>query len=266
MKHLPLSITSALVVAILTSWVHAQDVVTISSCPGSGKTQVTLEVDCTNVADATAKAKCRPFAENQACKVFPAYRTITGIHLEDICPVIKYAIYDKDKWPYQDSKDGGRAGRCGAQILTDFSLFNTSPEVGPIDVHELLHVYQSDLGAIPYQHILFGPSMTEARHMIGDNTGYATEFVAMKKEFNRNKVAYETGKATGDNQCLQAELYEETLLYMKDRNNVEQFYSKLQRSGLKDMADRTARFNRMYDAVSGGEAKPFLLAHGCPAF
>jgi hypothetical protein len=32
------------------------------------------------------------------------------------------------------------------------------------------------------------------------------------------------------------------------------------------MADRTARFNRMYDAVSGGEAKPFLLAHGCTAF
>lgn len=266
MKRLPLPIASALAAAILSALVHGQDLVKVSSCPASGKLQVPFQVDCTNVADAAAKAKCRPFAENQACKVFPAYRAITGIHMEDICPVITYAIYDKDKWPYQDSKDGGRSDKCGAQILTDFSLFNTSPEVGPIDVHELLHVYHSALGAIPYQHILFGPSMTEARHRIGDNTGYATEFVNMKKDFNRNKVAYETGKVTGDNQCLQAELYEETILYMKDHNNVELFYSRLERSMLKDMADRTARFNRMYDAVSGGEAKPFLLAHGCPAF
>ena len=246
--------------------VHAQDVVTISSCQGAEPLPVTFQVDCSAVADPSNRALCRPFAQNQACKVFPAYRKITGIHMEDSCPVFKYIIYDKDKWPYQDSKDGGRAERCGAQILTDFSLLNKSPELGPIDVHEILHVYQSDLGAIPYQHILFGPSMTEARHMIGDNTGFAAEFVQMKKEFNQDKVAYETGKVKGENPCLQAELYEEDFLYMKDHNNVEQFYAKLQRSRLADMADRTARFNRMYDAVSGGEAKPFLLAHGCPAF
>ena len=265
MKRPPFSIGTAFAAAILAVIVHAQDVVTVSNCPGSGRTQVTFEVDCTNVTDPATRAQCRPFAENQACKVFPAYRTITGIHLEDSCPVFKYTIYDKSKWPSQNSNDGGLAGRCGAQILSEFSLLNNS-DIGPIDVHEILHVYQSELGAIPYQHILFGPSMTEARHIVGDNKGYATEFIRMKQEFNRDKVNYETGKMTGNNQCRQAELYEESLLYLKDHNNVEQFYLKLQRSRNSDMADRTARFNRMYDAVSGGEAKPFLLAHGCPAF
>jgi hypothetical protein len=266
MKRIFLFLCAASVAATLPAPVRAQDVVTVANCPGSEPPQVTFQVDCSQVADPATKALCRPFAQNQACKVFPAYRKITGIHMEDSCPVFKYTIYDKEKWPFQDSKDGGRAGRCGAQILTDFSLLNKSPELGPIDVHEILHVHQDALGAIPYQHILFGPSMTEARHMIGDNTGYATAFVRMKQEFNQSKVAYETGKMGGDNPCLQAEIYEETLLYMKDHNNVEQFYAKLQRSMLKDMADRTARFNRMYDAVSGGEAKPFLLSHGCPAF
>ena len=131
MKRLPLPIASALAAAILSALVHGQDLVKVSSCPASGKLQVPFQVDCTKVADAAAKAKCRPFAENQACKVFPAYRTITGIQLEDICPVITYASYDTDKWPYQDSKDGGRSDKCGAQILTDFSLFNTSSRSWP---------------------------------------------------------------------------------------------------------------------------------------
>ena len=266
MKRVFLIIAAVPVAAVLSAPIRAQDLVTVADCPGSDPPQVTFQVDCSQVADPATKALCRPFAQNQACKVFPAYRKITGIHMEDSCPVFKYTIYDRDKWPYPDSKDGGLAGRCGAQILTDFSLLNTSPQIGPIDVHEILHVYQSALGALPYQHILFAPSMTEARHLIGDSKGYATEFVQMKQDFNRAKADFEVGRTKGDNECLQAELYEENLLYLKDHNNVEQFYLKLEPGRNKDMADRQARFNRMYDAVSGGEAKPFLLSHGCPAF
>lgn len=89
----------------------------------------------------------------------------------------------------------------------------------------------------------------------------------MKQEFNHEKADYETGKIRViDDPCVQAELYEEALLYMKGQTSVELFYSKLQRGWLKDQADREARFNRMYNAVSGGQAKPFLLAHGCGPF
>ena len=40
------------------------------------------------------------FAANQACKVFPAYRKITGIKLEQRCPTITYTIYDQDNFPH----------------------------------------------------------------------------------------------------------------------------------------------------------------------
>jgi len=43
-------------------------------------------------------------------------------------------------------------------------------------------------------------------------------------------------------------------------------YGKIERGGTKDMADRLARFNRMFDAVSGGTARPYLLEHGCAPF
>lgn len=265
MKRMFLFIGAALVAAILATLARAQDVVSVSKCPGSDPPPVTFEVDCSRVADRATRALCQPFAQNQACKVFPAYRRITGIQMEESCPAFKYTIYDKDKWPYQDSKDGGRADKCGAELLTDFSLLNSS-QIGPIDVHEILHVYQSALGAIPYQHILFGPSMTEARGLIGDNKGYVTALTQMKEELNRTKVDFEQGKIKVGGECLQAEIYEEDLLYLKDRRNVEMFYLKLQRSRLADMADRQARFNRMYNVVSSGEARPFLLAHGCAAF
>lgn len=266
MRLLPSAIVLGAIAACLSALAAAQNLITISSCPEADSLPVSFQVDCSHVADSATRALCRPFAENQACKVFPAYRKITGIHLEGFCPVFKYTIYDRDAWPHQNTGDGGFAGRCGAEILTDFSLKNNS-DIGPIDVHEILHVYQQALGAVPYQHILFGPSMTEARHMIGDNQGYATEFVRMKQEFNREKSDYESGriKVIGD-PCVQAELYQEDLLYMKDHNNVQLFYAKLQHGMLKDQADREARFNRMYDAVSAGQAKTFLLAHGCGPF
>lgn len=135
------------------------------AAPESKSSRVTFQVDCSRVAELQTRALCWSFAENQACRVSPAYRKITGIHLEESCPVFKYAIYDKDKWPYLNTNDGGFARRCGSEILTDFSLRNSS-DIGPIDVHEILRVYQEALGALPYSHILFGPSMIEARRMI----------------------------------------------------------------------------------------------------
>ena len=134
--------------AILVCWTacgvlaSAQDIVTVSECPGK-PLPITFQVDCSHLADPAMKQQCKPFAENQACKAFFAYRTITRISLEQSCPVFRYVIY------------GG--GRCVADYITDDSI-GIKSQVGLYDVHEILHVYQSDLGAIPYEHILFAPA------------------------------------------------------------------------------------------------------------
>jgi hypothetical protein len=78
-------------------------------------------VDCSHVHDPTAHAQCKPFIENQACKVFPAYRRITGINLEKECPEITYTLYDKDQWPHPQGGEGGQAGRPGTSTSPSFS-------------------------------------------------------------------------------------------------------------------------------------------------
>lgn len=248
---------------ILYGPLHAQNVVTISSCPKQSTLPVIFEVDCSHLADLSTKHLCEPFAENQACKVFWAYRNITGIRLEESCSTFKYTIYDKDKFPHP-AGEGGVALRCGADYVADYSVLTKSP-IGPYDVHEILHVYQQELGALPYQHILFGPSMAEARREIGDDKGYKDAMSRLKIDLKNTETGFQNGTIRPDGQCVSAELYIESSLYLKDPKNVEQFYRKLERGRLKDMADRQARFNRMYDAVLDGTAKAYLLAH-CQRF
>src|SRR5580704_4175145 len=72
--------------------VRADEPIVVTSCPGEERIAVTFKVDCSHVRDPAARAQCRPFIENQACKVFPAYRRITGINLEKPCPEIVYTI------------------------------------------------------------------------------------------------------------------------------------------------------------------------------
>jgi hypothetical protein len=239
----------------------AQNVVTVSECPGKAL-PLTFQVDCTHVADPAMKQQCKIFAQNQACKVFFAYRDITGINLEQDCSVFKYTIWDADQWQHPRG-EGGFAVRCGAEIITDVALKIDSP-IGTYDVHEILHVYQEDLGALPYEHILFGPSMAEARKRIGDNKGYWDAMTQMKEGMARSRIAFDKGTVVGD-QCVSAEIYTEEDLYLKDPRNVELMYRKLERGRLKDQTDRERRFNRMYDVVSGGMAKQFLLKY-CPVF
>ncbi len=258
-------LAAACAIGMLCAPAFAQSVITVSSCPGQTPLPVTFQVDCSNVADPATKQLCQPFAENQACKVFPAYRKITGINLEESCPTFKYMIYDKDKWPNKGGDAGGYAKRCGAELMTDFSALIKSP-IGPYDVHEILHVYQDVLGALPYSHVLFGPSMAEARREIGDHKGYWDALTRLKVDLKATETGLQKGTIRPDDQCHSAEFYIESTLYLKDQANVEQFYRKLVRSRLSDMADRQARFNRMYNEVSGGTAKQYLVSHGCAVF
>jgi len=265
MRQLLCSSVALYIAVILCAPLHAQDTVTVTNCPGQEPLPVLVQVDCSNVADPATRNFCQPFAENQACKVIPAYLKITGIHIENSCPKIKYTIYDKDKWPSKLSGYGGYTVGCNTQYMADVSVLYKS-QIGPYDVHEILHIYLFSLGALPDSHILFGSSMAEATRLIGDNKGYVRWMTLLNSETNRMQAEFEKGTIKPEMQCSLAETYIDESLYLKDTNNAQQFYLKLVRNGKQDMVDAQSRFNRMFDVVSGGTAKPYLLSHGCPSF
>ena len=240
----------------------AEELIVVNSCPGQVRIPVTFQVDCSHVRAPAARAQCRPFIENQACKVFPAYRRITGINLEKECPVITYTIYDKDQWPHQQGGEGGVALHCSTELLSEFSVLFKS-QVGPYDVHELLHLYQDQLGALPYSHILFGASQLEARREIGDHNGYEAGFARLKKEALDPNLEQEFARMRPELRCPMAEVNEEGRLYISNPKVVYAYYRELEIGWQKDQSEREARFNRMFDKVSEGRAKRFLLEHGC---
>jgi hypothetical protein len=239
------------------------DEIQISSCSGQAKLPVTFSIDCSHVKDAE-KQFCRPFIENQSCKVFGAYRKITGINLENECPSVKYTIYDKDTWPYKQGEASGYAKHCAAELMADYSLLIKS-HLGPYDVHEILHVYQSGMGALPQPHALFGPSMLEAIREIGDSETYAKRLASMKQEAERLEDEFQKGTVKG-NKCTLAETEFEERLYLENARYVHVFYRKLEPDKAKDQVSREARFNRMYNVVSEGKARKFLVDHGCAPF
>jgi hypothetical protein len=236
----------------------AQDRFTVQGCPKIFELPVRFSIDCSGVSDPAEKKLCLPFIENVACKVFPAYREITGMKLESICPSIKYSIYDQDKFPHP-AGEGGLALHCAVDYVADYSIAFRS-KLGPYDVHEILHEYQMMLGALPDAHVLFSSSMAEAIRLIGDAETYSTRLSQMKEESARlNETA---------NSCKLAEISLEESLYLQNPKVVYAYYRKLQLGMEHDIALRQARFNRMFYLVSGDQAsvRQFLLDRGCGPF
>ncbi|MDE2230355.1 MAG: hypothetical protein KGL11_15115 [Alphaproteobacteria bacterium] len=239
----------------------------VSRCNAQTRSPVVFRIDCSHVKDAAVRSACARFIENQACRVFPAYRKITGIALEKTCRTITYTIYDADNFPHPKG-DGGVALRCAVDYIADYSLkFRADSKLGAYDVHELLHLYHSTLGALPATHILFGPSMTEAMLVIGDGAGYRQRLAQLKQETPRLAEALRRNAEKSAKTCVLAEIETEQSLYLADRTSVYRFYRDLVTSRLKDQADRERRFARMYVAASGGKnsVRQYLLDHGCPA-
>jgi hypothetical protein len=263
----------ALAVALLTclyaASASAEDDIKVTSCLTEATPPLPFEVDCSNVKDPAAKQLCQPFAVNQACKVFPAYRQITGINLEKTCRSLKYSIYDRQTWPYQGEDAGGMSLGCAIAYLSEYAInLRFLPKIGPYDTHEILHEYQTDLGALPYAHILFTASQAEAMHLIGDNEAYGRAVARMRQETGTFEARFKgfTPTPLVADKCVLAEILIEETLYLQDPKSVYAFYRKLVRSRVADQADREARFNRMFDTVSNGQSKQFLLDHGCAPF
>jgi hypothetical protein len=246
----------------------AQDQFTVSSCPGQAKIPVTFQIDCSHLTDAATKQLCKPFIDNQACKVFPVYRNITGIKLEDTCKSIKFTIYEDSNWPHPKG-EGGLALNCAVDYVAKYSVQgHPNSKIGPYDVHELLHEYQIALGALPDAHVLFSSSMAEAIRQLGETDEYERAMKNMKAEAPRLEQELRSGKITGPKQCTIAETQVEESLYLENSRSVYAFYRKLTVSKSSSQADREARFNRMFYLVSGPkpEVRKFLLDNGCSKF
>ena len=269
----PKSLFVTLIVVLTVSFISpaalAQDQASVSSCPGQVKLPVSFQIDCSHVKDPANKQLCRPFIENQACKVFPEYRKITGIKLEQTCPSIKFTIYQDDNWPHPKG-EGGLALHCSVDYLEKYSLVaRAKSPLGPYDVHEILHEYQLALGPLPSMHPLFTASMAEADHSLGDTNQYERDIKNMQAESQRLKEELVSGKFKGDpKECSIAQAQVEESLYLENPKLVLMFYLKLPPARGASQAERDARFNRMFYTVSSAnpEVKKLLVDHGCGPF
>lgn len=241
----------------------SQSTIRVTGCPGQAALPVSFVIDCSHVAAAASRQLCRTFIENQACKVFPAYRKITGINLEQTCKRIKFTIYDDDNWPHPKG-EGGVALNCAVDYLAQYSLqAHANSKIGPYDVHELLHEYQMPLGALPDAHVLFSSSMAEAMKEIGQTDDYAQAIKNMKDEAPRLEQRLHEGQVRAAKQCAVAETQVEESLYLENNRSVYAFYRKLVISRNADVTDRQVRFNRMFYLVSGPkpEVRTFLTQY-----
>jgi len=251
---------------VATGRAVGQEAARVESCPGNRNTPVVFLADCSHVTDGTAKQLCGAFLENQACKVFPAYRTLTGIHLEEKCPTMKYTIYEKENWPYPNLKgEGGLAGKCEITLMSDYSL-KVKSKIGPYDLHELLHEYQMVAGPFSTEHPFFDVTQTEAAKQIGDAEGAEAYLRKVKNEISAGDQALQ--KASGGlKECTMAQLVVVNQLYLEDPRIVGAIYRKLgplpERKALEALQ---VRENRTIYIVSNEKAKPFLMEHGCAKF
>jgi hypothetical protein len=135
-------------------------------------------------------------------------------------------------------------------------------QLGPYDVHEILHHYQmtsNELAGMTAVHPLFETSMLEAKREVGDNVSYESSLAALKAELPRLREQLK-------DRCKLARAVIEDALYLQDDKNVYQFYNKLAPVAPRNSSDREAKFNAMLNDVSGGNAKEFLTTHGCVPF
>jgi hypothetical protein len=260
-----LHIGAAVIAAFTNATAVASDIAVVSSCPQRQHIPVEFKIDCSHLKDPATRKLCDVFGENQACRVFPAYRKITGINIERLCPTIRYTLYDRANWPY--GPIGGVSFRCRIDQLAEYALrSNVKSTIGPHEFHEMLHQYQMAhkvLGQLTALHPLFSSSMLEAERELGEGAAYESGYERLKQEVQRMQMALTKGTIRGAGTCGIAQAVVEESLYLRDRSDVYLFYRTLAKDASRNPLDQ---ISEMLNALSGGTIKQFLLAHGCREF
>jgi hypothetical protein len=222
--------------------------------------------DCRRTCRRREKDTQHSFAEQQACKVFPAYRKITGIDVERLCPEIVYTLYERSNWP-NGSTAGGLSLECRVDYLAEYALSpHAKSAIGPYEVHEILHQYQmadETLEELTTFHPLFASSMLEVEREIGDMETYQVGIARMKDGFRNLRTALDQATIAPTDRCRMAQTVIEEDLYLHNTKNVYQFYRMLAND---TVGNATSRLSAMLNTLSGGSAKQFMLAHGCEPF
>jgi hypothetical protein len=231
------------------------DAFEINDCSGQ-RIPVTFRIDCSRVTDPSNLNNCRPFLENTACKVFQAYRIITGVQLEQRCPVLQYTIYPHDQWPH--ASGGGVSYGCQIDYMEEYSVGSAQRNAfGPYDVHEILHHQQMALPLATGNHPLFTASMLAAIQRIGDTDGYKQRESQMRIESERLAKELNTKK-----NCRMAQILAEEKLAIADQNTASRFYRDLDR---RNELSAEERVSATILSVSGHspEIKGILAEGGC---
>jgi hypothetical protein len=241
------------------------NVTLVSSCPRQ-PIPIPIEVDCSHLKDSEVKELCSRFAENQACKVFPALRKITGIHVEEQCSAITYTIYDRDNWPNAGAA-GGISIKCRVDYLAQYALTpNAKSAIGPYEVHEMLHQYHladETLDELTAFHALFLSSILEVERELGNVRAYELGVARLKEDNRNHRFGLDQAAVPPADRCMMAQSLIEKDLYLQNSRNVYQFYRMLAKRSARTPASRVSS---MLSALAGDTAKQFLLAHGCEAF
>ena len=150
--------------------------------------------------------------------------------------------------------------------MADYSV-NVKSKIGPYDLHEILHEYEFVDGPFIDEHPFFDPLQTEAAREIGDASGSQAYLARVKDEAKQFGNSLADHEPVSEKNCVAAEKYMETTLYLEDSRNAYVYYLKLSPLPAKwTRADLAARVNRMFNVVSSGKAREFLLDHGCGPF
>jgi hypothetical protein len=259
------SVITLCVVAAIALQARPALVVASNDCASQIPVTIKFSVYCDKVRDQQARGLCGRFITNQACKVFPAYRALTGIPLEKYCKNITYRLFDRDAYPHD--KGGGISTPCEIHYIAGIVLnVSASPSIGPYEVHEILHQFQlasAVLREMTSRHPLFEVSMVEVKRRIGDVSGYQLSLARLQQStaVAGTGAAAFTGNLMAPCETARHEIVRD--LYLRNPITIYSIYALLTAAAPTSSGGQESYLNRALIDVSRGDSRKLLEDNDC---
>ncbi|MGD9804487.1 MAG: hypothetical protein AB7E80_13875 [Hyphomicrobiaceae bacterium] len=261
-------ISLALLAATLHTAQAADGRYVVTSCANGTRLPIAFVADCSRLGSAATRALCATFIENQACRVYPTYRRLTGIDIAPRCRRIKCIIHDLSSAP--GGRDfGGMAKGCEVAFMAKYAIdLRKDSPIGPHEVHELLHHFRmssSALKPLTHGHALFGSSMAEAISQLGDHTTYAQDLKRLRTEADRieKKLEAPPWPPAHSTRCRLARLVVESRVYLERPETIATIY-RAAAARPTDERDEAGRWlNRLLADIGGPTGRALLASNGC---